>query len=116
MKLSELRPCDCCGEKIAPQFYVVRSSLAIFSPNAARATLGLNTMFGGALALAEAMSPDPEVVKLAGDHDKRLWSEFFLCSKCHMGDVNLALLNDKRSDATEEQSAAADGSHAEGKP
>ena len=106
MKLSELRPCDCCGKQIAPQFYVVRSSLAIFSPHAARATLGLNTMFGGALALAEAMSPDPEVVKLAGDHDKSLWNELFLCQACYMGDVNIALLNDKRGDAEERTDAA----------
>ena len=56
-------------------------------------------MFGGALALAEAMSPDPEVVKIAGEFDKSLWNELFLCQKCYMGDVNIALLNDKRGDA-----------------
>jgi histidinol-phosphate/aromatic aminotransferase/cobyric acid decarboxylase-like protein len=38
------------------------------------------------------MSPDPEVVKLASDHDKSLQSELFLCQTCYMGDVNLALL------------------------
>lgn len=99
MKLSEVRPCDCCGGKIAPNFYVVRGSLAVFSPQAANATLGLTQMFGGALALAEAMSPDPEVVKIAGEFDKSLWHELFLCQSCYMGDVNIALLNDKRGDA-----------------
>lgn len=101
MKLSEIRPCDNCGGKVAPQFYLVRGTLALFSPQAANATLGLTQMFGGALALAEAMSPDPEVVKLASDHDKSLQSELFLCQTCYMGDVNLALLNDKRADAEE---------------
>ena len=105
MKLSQIRPCDYCGGKIAPQFYVVRGSLAIFNPIAANATLWLTTMFGGALSLAEAMSPDSEVVKIAGEFDKSLWSEFFLCQKCYMGEVNISLLNDKRGDA-EEQGAA----------
>lgn len=101
MKLSELRPCDCCGGKIAPNFYVVRGSLAVFSPHAANATLGLATMFGGALALAEAMSPDSEVVKIAGEFDKALWNEIFLCQSCYMGDVNLAMISEKRSEAKE---------------
>ena len=103
MKLSELRPCDCCGGKIAPNFYVVRGSLAVFSPQAANATLGLTTMFGGALALAEAMSPDPEVVKVAGEFDKSLWSELFLCQTCYMGNVNLAMIGERRSEAKEDK-------------
>ena len=101
MKLSEVRPCDCCGGKIAPQFYLVRGSLAIFSPQAANATLGLTQMFGGALALAEAMSPDSEVVKVAGEFNKELWSEFLLCQECYMKPVNLAMLGEKRAEVEE---------------
>ena len=107
MKLSELHACDGCGKQIAPQFYIVRSSLAVFSPNAANATLGLTTMFGGALALAEAMSPDPEVVKIAGEFDKSLWNEFLLCQMCYMGEVNLAMLCEKRAEAKSEDKEAA---------
>lgn len=105
MKLSEVRPCDNCGGKIAPQFYLVRGTLALFSPQAANATLGLATMFGGALGLAEVMSPDAEAVKLAGDFDKRLWNEFLLCQMCYMGEVNLAMLGEKRVEAREEPSS-----------
>lgn len=109
MKLSDLRACDCCGGKIAPQFYVLRSSLALFVPRAANATLGLAQMFGNtreALAIAEVMSPEPEVVKIAGDEMKELWLELFLCFDCAMKPVNLAEIAERRHNTIERQKAA----------
>lgn len=94
MKLSELRPCDKCGGKIAPVFYVVRVSLAIVTP-AANTTLGLNQMFRGNLALAEVFTSEPHPVKVAGDEDPNLMTELFLCQNCYVGEVNLAMLAEK---------------------
>ncbi|SRR5258708_3762143 len=105
MKLSELRPCDNCGGIVAPQFYIVRSSLAIINPQSANATLGLTQMFGGHLALAEVMSPDADAVKIAGEFNKELWIELRLCRDCYMSDINLAEVAERNSDreATKQQ-------------
>lgn len=61
MKLSELTPCAICGGKIAPVFYRVTVEQMMIDPTAANQVLGLNTMFGGALRLAEAMAPRDDV-------------------------------------------------------
>ena len=95
MKLSELRKCDSCKGILAPrgQFYVVRVSLAIASPKAYNQVMGLAAIFGGALGLAEAMSPDEHVIKIAGDEDKNLLDEMLICQECYMmRDLNLAQL------------------------
>ena len=108
MKLSELRPCDNCGGIIAPQFYVVRTSLAIIDAQAANATLGLTQMFNGALGLAEAMSPMPDAVKIAGEFDKSLWVEDFLCRDCFMTKgINLAQLGEATSERQAEKEKTA---------
>lgn len=103
MKLSELRPCDACGGVIAPQFYVLKLSLAIIDAREANNTLGLTQMFGGALGLAEAMSPTPNAVKIAGEHDARLWDTLFLCRDCVLlkEDLDLGQLLAKRQDELE---------------
>ena len=101
MKLSEIRPCDECGGQIAPIFYVVRSSIAMFDSKATNQTLGLMQYFGGGtagLALAEVMGGRSEVVKIGGYEDERLWTEIILCQECYMKKVNLALLAEKISD------------------
>jgi len=88
MKLTEIRPCDSCGGKIAPQFYVLRLSLAMFKPSAVNSTMGI-AQITGSLAIAETLSPDPEVVTVMGDEDKRLWMELYLCPDCCMKDLNI---------------------------
>jgi hypothetical protein len=104
MKLSEIRPCDSCGGKIAPIFYQVRVSMAFFKERAVNATLGLNQIFGGrALALAEAMSPDPECVVIASDQEPSLETVLILCQNCYCSGVNLAMLAESRSHAKEEK-------------
>lgn len=100
MKLSEIRPCDNCGKPIAPVFYVLRISQAFFTP-ATNQMLGLNHMFHGALALAEAMAPESDVIKIFGDEDKSLMTEILLCQECVLyRSPDLALLLEKRGAAT----------------
>ena len=104
MKLSELRPCDSCdGPLRTPMnagFYVVRSSLAIFKPAAANQVLGLTQIFQGALGLAEAMAPDPDVVLVAGDEQPELLEELLICGECYLGKpLDLPILVEKRNAA-----------------
>ena len=79
MKLSDVRPCDVCGGKVSPLFYVLRVSQAIFNAQAANEVLGLTTMVGGSLDLAEAMAPQPEVIMVLGDEVPALMTEFVVC-------------------------------------
>ena len=98
MKLSELRPCDSCGGKITPQFYVIRSSIALFTSQASR-VVGM-TLYLGSLALAEVVSPADEVVMVAMDSDehKALMVELFICQECFIKPINLALLTENRAE------------------
>lgn len=98
MKLSELKPCAICKGKIVPVWYVVRISQAMLKPSAANSTLGLVQHFGGlgnpgALAVAEAMSPEPDCVMIFGDAEPSLMTEVTICQNCFlMGELNLAML------------------------
>ena len=102
MRLSEIRPCDNCGKPIAPIFYVVRTSIAVFNTNATNEILGLARMIGGSIALAEAMGSQLEAVKIGGETDSHLWDEIFLCNDCHVSNVNLAVLAEKIHAKSEE--------------
>lgn len=108
MKLSELKPCGVCRGKIVPIWYVVRASQAMLKPSAANSTLGLLQHFGGmhnpgALAVAEAMSPDPDCVMIFGDADPHLMTEIFICQQCAlMKDINLAMLMESSRDSESE--------------
>lgn len=108
MKLSDVRPCDNCGKGLAPHgfFYVLRVSYAFIAPKAFNATMGLTQMFGGAVRLAQAMSPDPEVIKIAGDENPELMTELLLCQDCVlMQDLSIAYLMEKRNIARREPPA-----------
>lgn len=71
MKPSELRPCDGCGERLGVVFYRVRATPVVVDAAALKTYGGLaDGVFQGkrgAGAIAEALSPDPEVAKEA-DH------------------------------------------------
>lgn len=116
MRLTELRPCDSCGRKIAPSFYVVRVSTAIVAPAAAR-VLGLAEAMGGlhAIKIAEALSPDTDdAVVVFGEHDRRLQTELLLCTTCAvLGEISIAHLVERRNTAAEaaakREEGAADG-------
>lgn len=104
MKLSELRPCDCCGGPLTGGiFHILRQSMAIVSPKAANQVLGMTQYFGGLqhIGLAEMMSPDPEAVKILGDEKQHggEWLEIFVCQECSLKDVMLGVLIEKASEA-----------------
>ncbi len=105
MKLSQMRPCDGCGKDLKPRFYVMAMSLAAVDEAAAIATFGKNRISvraGVELAMLEAQSPDPEIVKLAGSFDPKLWWELFLCVRCwSRSKLSLAQLVEKRLDTIE---------------
>ena len=104
MKLSELRKCDSCGGVLAPQgnFYLVRLSLAIVDQSAVQQTLGLAMMFANdkrALGIAEALSPRPEAVTVAGDESPELMTELLVCPECYMlKPLRLAEMAEKMAD------------------
>lgn len=97
MKLSQVRPCDNCGQKIAPIFYVLRISQAMFLQTQTNQILGMAQYFQGALGLAEIMSSDAEAVMIFGEKDPTLMDELFLCQNCQMSELNLAALLEKRN-------------------
>lgn len=103
MKLSALRPCDNCGGPIAPTFYVVRYSIAVINPTKTNQILGMTQFFQGSLALGELFAEDGQAVNVAMDDReyKDLMTEIFLCNKCHLNDINLALLADKVAEKSE---------------
>ena len=93
LKLSDLRPCDGCGGKIAPLFYVVRTEMAVVNTVDANQVLGLRQIFQGSLGLAEAMAP-AEPVKLGGPE---LTTELFFCQECYL-EKPLAHAAERRSE------------------
>lgn len=104
MKLSEMRPCDSCNGPIAPLFYVVRISVAGFNAQATNEVLGLNQFFGGhALGLAEVFSPSPDPVKIGSDQFPELETRAFICSKCWLADISLAMVTESVNRITEEK-------------
>ena len=100
MKLSELRPCDNCGGQISPVFNLVTCDIGAVNPVEARTNLGLTQMFGGALGLAEVMSPTPDCVKLASDKPETapLRRRLFLCMECWCKPICLGEVLEKVSD------------------
>lgn len=110
MKLSDLKPCACCGGKIVPIFHVVTIKLAALDQKAARGVLGLTEVLGGlgnpgAFAIAECMSPDTDVaVKVLGEgdeacdreHNKTAVKHIFVCNDCYLTKpMSLAELDEK---------------------
>jgi len=81
-------------------FYVVRFSIAIFKPLDTNQVLGMAQYLSGALALAESLSPDSQVVTVAMD-DKEyqgMTNEVFLCQECYMKPITLAELAESRAE------------------
>jgi len=106
MRLSDLRPCDKCGGKIAPSFYVLRFSIALFNRNATNQVLGMAQVMVGNLGLAEMFSPDSDdavTVAMDSKQHKILMDEVFLCQSCYMRPINLAELAEKVNTRKEEQ-------------
>ena len=100
MKLSDLRACDCCGKPVGYSFYVLRVSTAIVKPNSVSQVLGLTSMLGGSLALAESFAPEADdAVVVMSDKDSSMGEEIFLCQECYiLKDVRICALAEMRSD------------------
>lgn len=82
IKLSEIRPCDFCGGKIAPQFYVLDIKFAMFGRGTSE-VLGLVHGFGFPLGLAESFAPRAEEAIVVAE-DPAMNHRLFICQKCYL--------------------------------
>jgi hypothetical protein len=95
LKLSELRPCDNCGQKLVPFFQHIQIRHAIFNANNVNATLGLVHMWGGkGLGIAEAMSPGGDTAVEVLDESEATRT-LFICNDCFTEPLNFAVLAEK---------------------
>lgn len=105
MKVSELRPCDNCGQKIFPVFYVLRFSLAFIHADAVNEFFGMHQFFQGRAsnALVENFAPAScDAVTVAMDKDKDATTELFICQNCFVsGPLDLAMLMERRASQLE---------------
>lgn len=113
MRFTDLHPCDNCGGKLLPSFYVIRFSQALINEHAINQTLAMHQFFEGkSLALAELFSPSDEYYVVLGEQDRSLWQEIWLCQDCFcFKGINLARLEGK-SEMRKEKDAK-EGSKAE---
>ena len=103
MKVNELRPCDCCDGPLRVQgcgnFYVVRTSIAIWNAAGINSHLGLAQMMGGGgfgMKIAEVMGTNPEAAIVVGDKEPSMMTELYLCFNCWIGGtLNLAVVTEK---------------------
>jgi len=111
MKLSELRPCDNCGGKIAPIFYVLRISPAVINMRDAHQGVALGEAFGFPLELVEGMGMSGEIGTIAMDEKKdsgkQIMTEIWICQECHMQPINIAEIvervSERKHDKVEEK-------------
>lgn len=110
MKITETRPCDNCDTAdMIPLFYVLRISQALYNPRSVQQTMGINMMLGGAIQLAEVLSPDPEAITVLGDKEKGLQTELHLCHDCVLTkNLNVGALIQKVADREERVRQAAE--------
>ncbi len=64
-------------------FHLVKHSIVAVNAQKANQVLGLTQFFQGHIGLAEVMAPEVDVATIAGEFNKALWSEFFLCQECY---------------------------------
>jgi hypothetical protein len=87
VKLSDLKPCACCGGPLIKPpivtWHVIRVSTALLHPRHARETLGLAQMTGS-LAIAEVMGPAADAaVAIVGEQPGASWTELHVCFDCY---------------------------------
>lgn len=108
IKLSEIRPCDGCGGKIAPIFNVVTVKMAAFNLRNVNSVLGTSQILGHrSLAIAEALAAGADnAIEVL--EDENATTRLFLCQNCCSSEQNLAALAEKRYDATERRDREAE--------
>lgn len=73
--------------------------MAVFSQKNTNQVLGLNQFFGGAaLGLAEIFAPGADQAVMVCEEPDGI-DRLFICDTCLCGDLNLAILSEKISDA-----------------
>lgn len=107
MKLSELKPCASCNGPLlkppAGNWYVIRQTIAMVSPNSAQSVMGLAAYFRGHLGLAEAFAPeaDKAVMILADQPGAPKASEIHICMDCyvrHFGRLGVLLESSRQGE------------------
>lgn len=94
MKLSQLHPCDSCGEGLLRSkdgtryalFYLVTVDRALIRPGSANRVASLAQYFGGNLQMAEIMGPDADdaVAVASKDVPEVTKDELMVCQRCYM--------------------------------
>lgn len=90
VKLSELKPCVCCGGPLlipgVGNWYVLRQTIGILNPTASRQVSGMMQFFNGSMKLAEVFTPDAEnAVFILCDHPNApKASEIHVCLGCYI--------------------------------
>jgi hypothetical protein len=82
---SRIRPCDACGGRIGPDFYVVRVAQALVDYDTVNRLQGMTTYFQGHQALAEMFMPDQTLEHVVDGEDPEGWGEVVLCQNCFFG-------------------------------
>jgi hypothetical protein len=98
LKLSEIRPCDFCSGSIAPIFTVIETKIAVFDARSINETLGLMQIWGErsgrTLALAEAMGPNPDAVRVSESDELNV--KLFCCQSCLLkGGLDISVAAEK---------------------
>lgn len=110
MRLLDLRPCDNCHGPIAPQFYVVRVSMAFIKPDAVNEFMGMHQFFGGraSAAMVENFAPAAaDAVIVAGDREPSLMTELLICHTCYLDTpIDLPLLSERINERRKRAEAA----------
>jgi hypothetical protein len=102
LKLSELRPCDGCNGPLVPAFQYIEIRHAVFNQRSVNATLGTAQILGGlshpgAVRIAEALSPGADdAVEVITEPEAT--TILFVCLKCMMEPIDLAVLVAKRGE------------------
>lgn len=88
MKAGEIQVCPGCKEHPTRSrnvfFYCVEVDQAILDARAVQQTMGSAMVVGGHWGLGEIFSPDPEVAKRLGDHDRAAVTRIHVCFDCYM--------------------------------
>jgi hypothetical protein len=90
MVKTRIKPCESCGGKLGPIFYVVKVAQAVVNVGAVNRHVGMTQHFQGHAALAAVFSPDETLEEIAEGPDANRWPEATICADCFLGDKILA--------------------------